>query len=115
MKTSCGPRQFAAGFQLRLGGSRCEARRDRVGQAIDAVPFRDQVGRFARAGLGRVAQEVRAVAIHQHLAGDHAHVARWLAANSASADAACTVLQTMAVVVPLRSSSSVKKSATARA
>ncbi|MNM67717.1 hypothetical protein D3C81_792550 [compost metagenome] len=38
-----------------------------------------------------------------------------LSAKSASAEALCTVLQTTALVVPLRSSSSAKKPATPRA
>ncbi|MNX80041.1 hypothetical protein D3C86_1116900 [compost metagenome] len=70
-----GARQFAAGGQLRLGGGRREARRDGVGQPALVVPLRDQVGGVPRAALGRVAQEFGAVAVHQHLARDHAQVA----------------------------------------
>ena len=68
-------RQRLAGFQLRLGGGRREARRDGVVEPALAMPALDQRLGLLVAGLGRVEQRRGGVAVHHHLAGDHAHAA----------------------------------------
>jgi hypothetical protein len=84
-------RELAAGFELRFGRGRREARRERIHLAPVAVPAADQLGAVVVARLRGVAQELGAVAVHQHLAGDHPQSRASLAANSASADCLCTV------------------------
>ena len=68
-------RQAAAGFELAWGRSGGETRRDRIVQAVGAVPALDECLAFAVAGVRSIAQILRAVAIHHHLARDHAHAA----------------------------------------
>ena len=61
--------------QLRVGGSRREARGDRVQQSLASMPCREEFACGTLAGLGGIAQILRAVSIHQHLACRHAHAA----------------------------------------
>ena len=63
-------------MQLLAGAGGCKAGRDGVAQAVHAVPAADQVFGLAQAqSRVGVAQAVRAVAVLQHLAGDHAQMA----------------------------------------
>ncbi len=68
--------QYAARFQLRFGRSQRKAQRQRVLLTSASVPARDQFVAVVVAGLRRIAQKLGAVAIHQHLACDHAQIAR---------------------------------------
>ncbi|SQA86824.1 Uncharacterised protein [Burkholderia gladioli] len=67
-------RELGAGFQLLHRRGRREARRERVHLAAAPVPARDQLGAVVVARLRGIAQECRAIAVHQHLAGDHPQV-----------------------------------------
>ena len=62
-------------LQLGLARGRGKARRDGVAQPADALPTLDQRAAVRVAGLWRVEEDVRRIAIHQHLAGDHAQLA----------------------------------------
>ena len=62
--------------QLGVGGGDGEARRDRIAQPSAAAPGADQAFRVGAAGLDGVGEAFGRVAVHQHLAGDQAHVAR---------------------------------------
>ena len=62
-------------LELRLGRSHSESRRDRVQQSLATMPRFQQLTRVTLAGPGGVAQILRAVAIHQHLACRHTHAA----------------------------------------
>ena len=66
----------AGRFELGFRGGDSETRRDRVVQAAAPVPFLDQGRGISVAAVRGVAQIVRTVAVHQHLARDHAQVAR---------------------------------------
>ena len=69
--------QRAGGLELRLGRGEGEARRDRVELAAAAVPAREQRLAVARSRVSGVSSSAGGrVAVHHHLAGDHAHVAR---------------------------------------
>nr|GEU28080.1 hypothetical protein [Tanacetum cinerariifolium] len=77
IRVGIGARQFGGQVQLLVGGRGRKARRDRVLRPAAVVPALDQRFGVARAAFGRVAQEVRAIAVHQHLAGHHAQAARF--------------------------------------
>ena len=66
--------QLAGQLQLLRCAGGGEARGDRIVQAALAMPALDQRLALGIAGFGGVGQVVRGVAIHQHLAGDHAQV-----------------------------------------
>ncbi|CAJ8478652.1 Uncharacterised protein [Burkholderia pseudomallei] len=70
------PGEHAARFELRVRRCRREARRERVRLPAVAVPAGDQLGAVVVARLRGVAQELGAVAVHQHLARDHPQAAR---------------------------------------
>lgn len=67
--------QAAGGVELLAGGGGREARGQAVAQAPSAVPLADEQFGVANAAVGVVAQRLGGVAIHQHLAGQHAQVA----------------------------------------
>ncbi len=69
--------QHAARFELRFGRGRRETRRERVHLAATVVPTSDQLGAVVITRLCGVAQKLGAVAVHQHLAGHHAQIARF--------------------------------------
>jgi hypothetical protein len=75
MQVRPGVKQLAGQAHLLPRGGGGEARGDGVAQAIAAVPFLDQGPGVGHAALGRIAQKMRAVAVHQALAGDEAHPA----------------------------------------
>ena len=68
-------RQLTCATQLRFARCGCKARRDRVAQAVCAMPTRDQLLGFIQALLrAGVAQTLRAVAVLQHPPTDHAQL-----------------------------------------
>ncbi len=67
--------QLAGAAQLRIGATGREPRRDRIAQAVLAVPAGDQRFGIDQRLLGLVAHAVRAVPVLQHLAGDQAQAA----------------------------------------
>ncbi|MEC5205237.1 hypothetical protein QF022_000193 [Vogesella perlucida] len=67
--------QLAGQLQLQGAAGRGKAWRHRVMQAATAVPARGQRGAVGHALFGAVAQIVRGVAVHQHLATDQPHIA----------------------------------------
>ncbi len=109
------PEQLTGQGQLlgRAGGG--EAWGHGVVQAALAVPALDQRLALGVARFGGVDQVVRGVAVHHHFAGDHAQVKFLGYFKNEFTDCGCTLPNTSAVVVPLRSSSLTKISATASA
>ena len=69
------PPQRACRLELRGRRRRCEARRDRVAQAPATVPAPDQRLRLVVAASRAVAQVLRRMAVHQHLARHRTHAA----------------------------------------
>ncbi len=67
-----GGEQRAGGLELRFAAGRRESWRHAVMVAALVVPPGDERGALVVSALGRVAERRRRVAIHQHLAGDHA-------------------------------------------
>ena len=67
--------QPARQLELALRRRWCEARRHRVEQAVLAMPLLDQRLAVRVSGIRGVAQELRTVAVHRHLAGNHAQTA----------------------------------------
>ena len=76
-----GARQLTCQVHLFIGRGGHETGRDRVQRAAMLVPAPDQLFAFAGARLGRVAQELRAIAIHHDLARHHAQAARFAGAE----------------------------------
>ena len=66
----------AGRFELGFRRGDSEAWRDRVVQAAAPIPFFDQGRGIAVPAVRGVAQVLRAVAVHQYFARDHAQVAR---------------------------------------
>src|SRR5437660_6468407 len=67
--------QPASKLELPLSRCWCEARRYRVEQSIRAMPLLDQRLAVRIGRIRGVAQVLRTVAVHQHLAGNHAQTA----------------------------------------
>ena len=67
------PAERSRGFQLLARAGWGKPRRDSVQQTPAIVPLRDQRLGVVIAGLRRIEQRGRRVAIHQHLAGGNAH------------------------------------------
>ena len=68
--------QGSRGVELRLSRGHREPRRDRVVEPAAAAPALDQRLALVVAALSGVHERFRRVAVHHHLAGDHAHGTR---------------------------------------
>ena len=66
--------QLTCTAQLRSAAGRHKTRRDGVTEAVHAVPLLDQGFGIDQALFGVVAQPVRCVLVHQHLACHHAQL-----------------------------------------